>query len=100
MKRVAANRKTATSKPGYPGRPFVPMPHDFKELGLFAIPEDVPALGVKAGDMGTIASVYEAGRWLDVEVCRDNGTSAGFVDVRIDNAGTPHVVGYSSLSNQ
>lgn len=88
------------SKPGYPGRPFVPMSHDYKELGLFAIPEDVPALGVKAGDMSTIATIYEAGRGLDVEVSRDDGTSAGFVDVRIDKAGMPHVVGYSSLSNQ
>ena len=76
------------------------MPLEYKELGLFAIPEDVPELGVKAGDMGTIASVYEAGRLLDVEITRDDGTSAGFVDVRIDEAGLPRVVGHAPLSNQ
>jgi hypothetical protein len=93
-------RETTASKAASPGRPFVPMPLEYKELGLFAIPEDVPELGVKAGDMGTIASVYEAGRLLDVEITRDDGTSAGFVDVRIDKAGLPRVVGHSPLSSQ
>ena len=73
------------------------MPYDYKELGIFAIPEDVPELGVKAGDPGTIAGVYEGGRLLDLEVGREDGTSAGFVDVRIGKDGTPHVIGYSPL---
>ena len=79
------------------GTPFSPVLYDFKELGIFTIPEDVPELGVKAGDPGTIAGVYEGGRLLDLEVARDDGTSAGFVDVRVDNDGTAHVVGYSPL---
>jgi hypothetical protein len=91
-------RKTTMSKASSPGRPFMPSFSDYKEQGIFAIPEDVPELGVKAGDMGTIADVYEGGRLLDVEISRNDGTSAGFVDVRIDDRGMPHVVGYSALS--
>ena len=73
------------------------MHRDYKELGIFTIPEDVPELGVKAGDPGTIAGVYEGGRLLDLEVAREDGTSPGFVDVRIDKDDTAHVVGYSPL---
>jgi hypothetical protein len=80
------------------GKPFFPMTHDYKELGIIAVPEDVPELGVKAGDPGTIAGVYEGGQLLDVEIGREDGTSAGFVDVRIDKDGTPHIVGFSPLS--
>jgi hypothetical protein len=79
------------------GAPFAPMLYDFKERGIFTIPDDVPELGVKAGDPGTIASVYEGGQRLDLEVARDDGMSAGFVDVRIDKDGAAHVVGYSPL---
>jgi hypothetical protein len=91
-------RKTTMSKASSPGRPFMPSFSDYKEQGIFAIPEDVPELGVKAGDMGTIAGVYEGGRLLDVEISRNDGASAGFVDVRIDDRGIPHVVGYAGLS--
>jgi hypothetical protein len=80
-----------------PGRPFMPVPCEFKEHGIFAVPEDVPELGVKAGDPGVIAGVYEGGRLLDLEIAREDGTSAGFVDVRLDERGVPHVIGYSSL---
>ncbi|MDQ3638216.1 MAG: hypothetical protein M3426_09515 [Actinomycetota bacterium] len=73
------------------------MFHEYKELGIFTIPEDVPELGVKAGDPGTIAGVYEGGHLLDLEIAREDGTSPGFVDVRIDEDGTAHVVGYSRL---
>jgi hypothetical protein len=78
-------------------KPSLHMPYDYKESGIFAVPEDVPELGVKAGDPGTIAGVYEGGRLLDLEIGREDGTSAGFVDVRIDKDGTPHVVGFSPL---
>src|SRR5215207_5472532 len=81
-----------------PGRPFMPVPSEFKEHGIFAVPEDVPELGVKAGDPSVIAGVYEGGRLLDLEIPREDGTSAGFVDVRIDDRGMPHVVGYSARS--
>jgi hypothetical protein len=80
-----------------PGRPFMPVPCEFKEHGIFAVPEDVPELGVKAGDPGVIAGVYEGGRLLDLEIAHEDGTSAGFVDVRLDERGVPHVIGYSSL---
>jgi hypothetical protein len=52
---------------------------------------------VKAGDPGVIAGVYEGGRLLDLEIAREDGTSAGFVDVRLDERGVPHVIGHSSL---
>src|SRR5215212_10950424 len=80
-----------------PSRPFMPVPSEFKEYGIFAVPEDVPELGVKAGNPGVIAGAYEGGRLLDLEIAREDGTSAGFVDVRLDDRGLPHVVGYSSL---
>jgi hypothetical protein len=80
-----------------PGRPFMPVPSEFKEHGIFTVPEDVPELGVKAGDPGVIAGVYEGGHLLDLEIPREDGTSAGFVDVRLDGRGVPHVVGHSSL---
>jgi hypothetical protein len=90
---TARSRAIHSRKPA--GKPFFPMPHDYKELGIFTIPEDVPELGVKAGDSGTIAGVYEGGHLLDLEIGREDGTSVGFVDVRIDKDGTSHVVGYS-----
>src|SRR5215203_315312 len=80
-----------------PGRPFMPVPSEFKEHGIFAVPEDVPELGVKAGDPSVIAGVYEGGRLLDLEIAREDGTSAGFVDVRLDERGVPQVIGHSSL---
>lgn len=79
------------------GRPFMPVPREFKEHGIFAVPEDVPELGVKAGDPGVIAGVYEGGRLLDLEIAHGDGTSVGFVDVRLDGRGVPHVVGHSPL---
>ena len=69
----------------------------FEEPGVFAVPEDVPELGVKAEDPGVIADVYESGRVLDLEIALDDGTSTGFVGVRLDRHGIPHVVGYSPL---
>jgi hypothetical protein len=76
----------------------MPVPSEFKEHGIFAVPEDVPELGVKAGDPGVIAGVYKGGRLLDLEIAREDGTSAGFVDVRLDDErGVPQVIGHSSL---
>lgn len=54
------------AEPASPGRPFFPAFTDHREHGILAIPEDVPELGVEAGDTGTIAGVHEAGRLLDV----------------------------------
>ena len=74
--------------------------HGYAELDLFTLPEGVPELGVVAGSLGTIVGIYDEGRLLDVEIGCDDGTSAGFVDVRIDEDGTPHVVGYSPLGSR
>jgi hypothetical protein len=95
---IMMERKTTMSKASSPGRPFIPSFGDYREHGIFAVHEDVPGLGVKAGDPGVIAGVYEDGRLLNLEIAREDGTSAGFVDVRIDDRGMPHVVGYSALS--
>lgn len=80
-------------------RPVYRFPYDYRELGVFTIPEDVPDLGVRAGDLGTIAGVHENGRLLDVEIGLEDGTSAGFVDVEIDRDGSPHVTGFSRLGD-
>lgn len=72
----------------------------YEELDMVAIPEDIPELGVKADDEGTIATVYDSdgALMLDVEMSRPDGTSAGFVDLEVAEDGTPRVVGYSPLS--
>ena len=93
-------KRTVESRAVSPGKPYFPALHTYREHGLFAIPEDVPELGVKAGDPGTIAGVYEGGRMLDVEIVRDDGTSAGFVDIRLDQDGNPHIVGHSPLDSR
>lgn len=72
----------------------------YEELEMVAIPEDVPELGVKAGRLGTIATVYDSGRMLDVEIGRKDGTSAGFVDLKLEDDGSLHVVGYSPLDSR
>lgn len=69
----------------------------YEELERVAVPEDVPELGVRAGRMGTVATVYDGGRMLDVEIAREDGTSAGFVDLRVEDGGDLRVVGYSLL---
>ena len=48
----ATTGRRAFHSDGPPGRPYFPMFHEYKELGIFTIPEDVPELGVKAGDPG------------------------------------------------
>jgi len=73
--------------------------HGYEETDLFTIPEDVPELGVEAGDLGTIATVYDDGRMLDVEIGRDDGSTIGFVDVRIEDDGSSHVVGLSPIGS-
>lgn len=75
-----------------------PKTRTYQELEMVAIPEDIPELGVNPGDEGVIATVYDGGRMLDVEIGREDGSSAGFVDLKIGEDGTPHVVGYSLLN--
>jgi hypothetical protein len=70
----------------------------YRELDTVRIPEDVPELGVAAGDAGVISAVWADGRMLDVEVPREGGASAGFVDLEVRSDGSTKVVGYSKLS--
>lgn len=72
----------------------------YEELEMVAVPEDVPELGVQAGDEGVIAHVYNGGKMLDVEIGREDGTSAGFVDLHVSEDGFLKVIGYSLLSSR
>lgn len=71
---------------------------------MVPIPEDVPGLGVEAGDPGTVTLVYgdsEGRTLLHVAADRDDGTTAGFVDLEmVGEDGTAlRVVGYSTLGS-
>lgn len=79
---------------------MAPKTHTYEELEMVAVPEDVPELGVEAGDEGVVSRVYDGGRRLLVEIGREDGTSAGFVDLKVGEDGIPSVVGYSLLSNR
>ena len=74
------------------------MAKAYKELDSVAIPSDVPELGAKAGDRGVIATVWDDGRMLDVEVPKPAGTSAGFVDLEVLPDGTLRVVGHAKMA--
>jgi len=56
----------------------------YRELDLVPIPEDIPELGVEAGRRGTVDHIYTGGqgnRGLYVELSREDGTTAGFVQL-------------------
>lgn len=72
----------------------------YEELEMVAIPNDVPELGIEAGAMGTIATVYDGGRMLDVEISREDGTTVGFVDLRVEKEGSLSLVAYTPLSSR
>ncbi len=84
---------------------MTPKTHTYRDLDVVPIPEDVPGLGVEAGDLGTVTLVYgdpEGRTLLHVAADRDDGTTAGFVDLEVvgeDGASSLRVVGYSSLSS-
>ncbi len=59
----------------------------YRELEMVPIPEDIPELGVKAGDLGVVDFVYDDGRGLHVEIGREDGTSASFVQLEADEEG-------------
>jgi len=67
----------------------------YKELDTIRIPEPIPQIGIRAGDVGVIDSVYDEGRMLHVEVSR---TSDGLIAL-LDIATEPdlHIVSYSEL---
>ncbi len=81
-------------------RGMVPKTHaTYRALDLVPIPE----IGVKAGDPGVVDFVYDGGRGLHVEIGREDGTTAGFVqlkaDSEIDAACSWRVVAYSPFGS-
>ena len=73
------------------------MEHRYRELDVIPVPEDMPALGVEAGTPATVDTVYAGGRMLSLEIGREDGSSAGFVDVEVEDDGALRVVGFSSI---
>jgi hypothetical protein len=71
----------------------------YRALDLVPIPEPIPELGVEAGDLGVVDFVYNEGRGLHVEIGREDGTTAGFVqleaETEIDGSYSWRVVAYS-----
>lgn len=72
----------------------------YEKLEMVAISEDVPELGIEAGTMGTIATVYCGERMLDVEVSREDGATVGFVDLEVREDGSLSLVAYTPLSSR
>lgn len=67
---------------------------------MVAILNNVPELGIKAGAMGTIATVYDGGRMLDVEVSREDGTTVGFVDLEVGEDSSLSLVAYTLIHSR
>ncbi|MEJ7840391.1 MAG: DUF4926 domain-containing protein [Rubrobacter sp.] len=72
----------------------------YRELEMVAIPEDIPELGIEAGTMGTIATVYDDGRMLDVEVSRKDGATTGFVDLKVAEDGSLSLVAFTPSASR
>ena len=77
-----------------------PKTQAYEELDKVAVPEDVPELGIRAGTLGTVATVYDAGRMLDIEVSRRDGTTVGFVDLEVGDEGQLKLVAYAPLRSR
>ena len=75
------------------------MSATYRELEMVAIPEDIPELGIEAGTMGTIASVYDDGRMLDVEVSREDGATIGFVDLKVAEDGSLSLITFTPFGS-
>ncbi len=73
------------------------MERTYSELDVVPVPEDVPDLGVEAGTAATVDTVYADGRMLSLEIGREDGSSAGFVDVEVEESGVLRVVGFSPI---
>ncbi len=66
---------------------MVPKTHTtYRALDVVPIPEDIPEFGVKAGELGVVDFVYDDGHGLHVEIGREDGTTAGFVQLEADPA--------------
>ncbi len=73
------------------------MERTYSELDVVPVPEDVPDLGVEAGTPATVDTVYAGGRMLSLEIGREDGSSAGFVDVEVEEGGGLRVVSFSPI---
>lgn len=72
----------------------------YRELDVVPVPEDIPEIGVRAGDEGTVDTVYDGGRMVSVEMSSGEGRSFAFVDLRLEGpAGEPVVAGYTPIGN-
>lgn len=71
----------------------------YRELEIVTIPESVPELGIEAGATGTIATVYDDGRMLDVEVSREDGTTIGFVDLEVAEDGSLSLIAFTPFGS-
>lgn len=72
----------------------------YRELDVVPVPEDIPEIGVRAGDEGTVDTVYDGGRMVSVEMSSEDGRSFAFVDLRLEGlAGKPVVAGYTPIGN-
>jgi len=72
----------------------------YEELEIVAFPEDLPELGVEAGTKGTIADVYDGSRMLLVEIGREDGTSVGLVDLKVEEDGSLRLISYTPFSSR
>lgn len=69
----------------------------YEKMDVVFIPEAIPEIGMEAGRAGVVDTVYDGGRMLLVDASSAEGPSA-LVDLRLDEDGSTHVVGYSELS--
>ena len=71
----------------------------YEVLDLVFLPEDIPELGLEAGTTGTVSKVYDGGRSLMVHFGREDGTSAGLVDLHVEEDGSLRLISYTPLSS-
>ena len=78
------------------------VPTTYQALDLVPIPEKIPELGIEAGDLGVVDFVYDEGCGLHVEIGREDGSTAGFVQLKSDpgtGAYSWRVVAYSAFGS-
>lgn len=72
----------------------------YRELDVVSVPEDIPEIGVRVGDEGTVDTVYDGGRMVSVEMSSEDGRSFAFVDLRLEGSDAePVVFGYTPIGN-
>jgi hypothetical protein len=49
--------------------------------------------------MGTIATVYDDGRMLDVEVSREDGATIGFADLKVAEDGSLSLIAFTPIGS-